>query len=250
MSLIPSGKNNPCPICESATGKCRQGREDLNYWQCMTYTDTKKGEVVGGYRCIGHTRDQLWGQFKLEGINRGGHYEQRILQKNSRTQTQGRTGSIPVSSVPRQVRNQSGRMAANGEDVPSCNEKQGREANHLCNGERDRAIRNLHKHFGLSERHREDLRERGLSNSQIDRQLYFTITPNQKVPFGIPTNLPGIRDGQIKAAGTGYACVAFDAQGKATGWQIRLDSTTDNIALVSLWGEYNQHKSLKPKLCI
>src|SRR4028119_1148484 len=66
MSLIPSGKQNPCPICENATGKCRQGREDSNYWQCMTYSDAKKGEVISGYKCIGLSKNCLWGQFRID----------------------------------------------------------------------------------------------------------------------------------------------------------------------------------------
>lgn len=225
--FTPSRRGNPCPICEDISGKCREHR-DGEIHLCMIYADTRKGEIVAGYKCIGHTRDQLWGQFKLEEIDRGEPYGQRILQRNHRSQTQGRTSSIPVSPVQRQVRNQPDRMAANGENVSSCGEKPGREANHLLNGERDRAIRKLRSHFGLSVRHAEDLRKRGLTDSQIERQLYFSITPNQEVPFGIPTDLPGVKDGQIKAAGTGYACVTFDHQGRATGWQVRLDNATDN----------------------
>jgi hypothetical protein len=67
-----------------------------------------------------------------------------------------------------------------------------------------------------------------LTDAQIENRLYFTINPNQEVPFNIPPNLPGVKDGQIKAAGPGYACVIFDPQGRATGWQIRLDDSTDN----------------------
>jgi putative transposase len=36
----------------------------------------------------------------------------------------------------------------------------------------------------------------------------------------------------------------------AAGQNIRNRGISLIIALVSLWGEYNQHKSLKPKLCI
>src|SRR5919199_4615296 len=66
MSLTPTSKNNACQICEDTAGKCRQGREDQDYWQCMTYADSRKGEIVAGFKCIGHTRDRLWGQFKID----------------------------------------------------------------------------------------------------------------------------------------------------------------------------------------
>ena len=66
MSLTPTNKHNHCPICEDTAGKCRQGREDESYWQCMTYADSRKGEIVNSFKCIGHTRDRLWGQFRID----------------------------------------------------------------------------------------------------------------------------------------------------------------------------------------
>jgi hypothetical protein len=165
----------------------------------MTYADSRKGEIVNGFKCIGHTRDRLWGQFKLD--NSQEWSEQRRLEWQQENQRR---------------RN----------EQASKNEELAKGA--LSIEERDRAIRRLHSHFGLSARHREDLQRRGLSNSQIDHLLYFTITPNQEIPFGIPANFPGVRDGQIKAAAPGYACVTFDPSGKASGWQIRLDDATGN----------------------
>jgi hypothetical protein len=165
----------------------------------MTHADSQKGEIISGFKCIGHTKDRQWAQFKIDNSQ---EWTEQQREEWQRRNDQRRTEQAKDSEQRRQ--------------------------RSLSPVERDQVIRKLHSYFGLSSRHREDLKKRGLTDSQIDRQLYFTITPNQKVPFGIPANLPGIRDGQIKAAGTGYACVAFDAQGKAIGWQIRLDSTTDN----------------------
>lgn len=199
MSLTPTAKSNPCPVCGDTAGKCRQGREDENYWQCMTYADTRKGEIVNGFKCIGHTRDRLWAQFRFDNSQEWSEQQrlewqrenQRRQQQKAREDEELAKGALPIE-------------------------------------DRDRAIRRLHSHLGLSHRHREDLQRRGLTDSQIERQLYFSITPNQQVPFGIPPNLPGVKDARIKAASTGYACVTFDSQGRATGWQIRLDDATDN----------------------
>jgi hypothetical protein len=32
----------------------------------MTYANARKGEIVNGYKCLGHTKDKLWGQFRLD----------------------------------------------------------------------------------------------------------------------------------------------------------------------------------------
>ena len=58
--LLPTTRNNPCPICQKSNGNCRIG--DNNYVQCMTYTD---GDYYSnnGYRYIGNTKDDNWGQY-------------------------------------------------------------------------------------------------------------------------------------------------------------------------------------------
>lgn len=199
MSLTPTNRYNPCQICEDTSGKCRQGREDLSYWQCMTYADAKKGQIVNGFKAIGQILNGLWSQFKPD--NSTEWTEQQRLEWKRENQ-----------------RRQEEKARA----------EQELRANALSTEERDKAIRTLHKDFGLSAVHRTDLQARGLTNEAIERNLYFSITPDQKVPTGIPNNLPGVKFGEIKAAGTGYACVSFDPMGKATGWQIRIDGATEN----------------------
>jgi hypothetical protein len=43
----------PCPVCDSDSGKCR-GKKDhgKEFIQCMTFADTRKGQVINGYKCI------------------------------------------------------------------------------------------------------------------------------------------------------------------------------------------------------
>jgi hypothetical protein len=165
----------------------------------MTYADSRKGEIVSGFKCIGHTRDGLWGQFKFDDSQEWSQQQRfQWQQENQRRRNEqaSKQKELAKSALPIE--------------------------------DRDRAIRKLHSYLGISARHRDDLRSRGLTDDQIDQLLYFTITPNQEVPFGIPANLPGVKDGLIKAAGAGYACVTFDPENRATGWQIRLDDATDN----------------------
>jgi hypothetical protein len=199
MNLIPSNRHNPCPICESTNGKCRQGRKDQDYWQCMTYADISKGEILGGFKCIGPTSCLTWAQFKPDN-SREWSEEKRLEWQQQQHQRQQKE----IAAREKLLKNA------------------------LPIEERDKAIRKLHKHFGLSQRHRDELKNRGLSDEAIDKNLYFSVTPNQKVPIGIPANLPGVKFGEIRGAGSGYACVSFDPQGRATGWQIRLDGATEN----------------------
>lgn len=94
--------------------------------------------------------------------------------------------------------------------------------------QRHKAIRRLHGWFGLGINHRRDLRARGLTDAQIDAGKFFSVYPNQDLPFGIPANLPGVtrRGDKLYTKGTGYVCPSFDSNGLATGWQIRYDNPT------------------------
>jgi hypothetical protein len=54
------------------------------------------------------------------------------------------------------------------------------------------------------------------------------VYPNDDVPPGIPPNLPGVIGGKIAAGGVGIACLAFDSEGRAIGYQIRLENVADS----------------------
>jgi hypothetical protein len=92
--------------------------------------------------------------------------------------------------------------------------------------ERDRAVRKLRRYFGLGSKHRQNLRDRGLSDTQIDSYLAFSVYPDQELPPGIPANLPGVtrRGDKLYAKATGYTCPSFDIEGRVNGWQIRYDN--------------------------
>lgn len=192
---IPTTRNNECPICTDVSGKCRFiDSLDGQFILCWTNSGARLLEIVGEHRCVKESGPTNWATFVAvretnpEDLAR--KRQERDLAK-AREREELAKGALPVEH-------------------------------------RDGAIRTLHRHFGLSVRHREDLRKRGLNDTQIESRLYFTINPNQEIPFGIPANLPGVRDNQIKAAAPGYACVSFAPGHKASGWQIRLDDATDN----------------------
>jgi hypothetical protein len=107
-----------------------------------------------------------------------------------------------------------------------------REREHAKNAlsipDRDKALRRLSQSLGLSRRHKQSLLDRGLSESAIESGLFFSIYPDDPVPADIPRNLPGVINGKIAASGVGIACLAFDGEGRAIGYQIRLENVTDS----------------------
>ena len=56
----------------------------------------------------------------------------------------------------------------------------------------DIAIRKLARYLGLTSEHRQQLRDRGLNDDQINQGLFFSIAENQEIPPGIPPNCPGV----------------------------------------------------------
>jgi hypothetical protein len=94
--------------------------------------------------------------------------------------------------------------------------------------DRNRAIKKLHKYLGLGSKHRENLRERSLTDAQIEAGYFFSIHLNQELPPGIPANLPGVIRGKLATKVSGFACPAFDVHGRLIGWQLRVDNATDN----------------------
>lgn len=101
-------------------------------------------------------------------------------------------------------------------------------AQSLSVDERDRNIRRIHAQIGLSTRHRQLLRDRGLTDAQIDAGKYFSIAPWQEVT-GINSQLAGVDlDGRKLLIGQlGYACPVWDVQGRIIGWQTRFDDATN-----------------------
>lgn len=94
--------------------------------------------------------------------------------------------------------------------------------------ERDRNIRKIHAQLGLSTRHRQNLRDRGLTPAQIDAGKYFSIAPWCEVQ-GINPRLAGVDlDGRKLLIGqSGFACPVWDVQGRIIGWQTRFDDDSD-----------------------
>ena len=95
----------------------------------------------------------------------------------------------------------------------------------------DAGIRQMHRFIGLTTKDKEHLKtQRGLTDEQIAKGLYFSVGSYQELPSGIPANFPGVdwTGRNLTNRYPGIACVLFNPEGNAIGLQLRvLDSTEE-----------------------
>ncbi len=199
LGLIPSSTSNPCPVCDNTSGKCRQGKKDPDYWQCMTFAGTRKGEEIGNWKCLGDTSDQMWAQFKPD--NKVEWTEERrrewLAQKQARREKTQRE----------QARTDAQRLKRA-----------------LSAIDRDKGYRRLLGSLELSPLDREDLIRRGMNPTTISSGLFRSVEAGQLLNgFFLNNRLPGISSHSEKlVTGTGYLCPIPDLEERIIGCQIRL----------------------------
>jgi hypothetical protein len=194
MRLTPTSRNNPCVICEDTGGKCRQGKQDQDYWQCMTYADAKKGEIIGGFKCIGHSKNGMWAQFKPD---------------NSQNWTQQQRFEWQQENQRRQ------------QQKASDNEQ--RRQRSLLAVERDKGYRQLLSELTLHPDDRADLVRRGFSHAQIELSSFRSIGRYQQLQGHYSELLPGIsRNNRLVIRDEGYLCPIRNADGLIVACQVRL----------------------------
>lgn len=194
MSLTPTNRNNPCPICEDVAGKCRQGREDEQYWQCMIYADSRKGEIVKGFKCIGHTRDRLWAQFKLDNSQEWND-KQRIewQSENQRRQRE------------------------------KAKEHEERRRRSLSALQRHEQYTRLLRELTLHPDDRADLIRRGFTHEQIELAGFKSIGRYQQLRSQYSELLPGMANSsQLVIREEGYLCPIRNLDGLIVACQVRL----------------------------
>ena len=186
-------RSNPCPVCGEASPDCRYST-DGKLILCHSHIDFDPQHPDWDY--LGVASNGVWGKFVP-----------RKDRDFDRTEWEAKKLERERSRLERQKNH-----AKNALSIP----------------DRDKSLRKLSQSLGLSRRHRQALLDRGLSESAIKSGLFFSIYPNDPVPPGIPPNLPGVINGKIAAGGVGIACLAFDSEGRAIGYQIRLENVTDS----------------------
>jgi hypothetical protein len=222
MSLTPTSRSNSCAICEDTGGKCRQGREDLSYWQCMIYVDAKKGEIIGGFKCIGHSKNGMWAQFKPNNSTEWTQ-QQRIewQQENQRRQQQ------------------------------KASEHEQRRRRSLSAVDRDKAYRQLLSELTLHPDDKADLLQRGFSHSQIELSGFRSIERYHQLQGCYSDLLPGVnRNNQLIIRDEGYLCPIRNTEGLIVACQVRLRTLPNTESSRYRWlSGHGQVLHLYPKGC-
>ena len=186
-------RSNPCPVCGEASPDCRYST-DGELVLCHSHIDYDPQHPEWHYVRV--SSNGVWGVFvprKSEAFDRT-EWESKKLQRER-------------DQLERQKEH-----AKNALSIP----------------DRDKSLRKLSQSLGLSRRHQKALLDRGLSESAIEQGLFFSVYPNDDVPPSIPPNLPGVINGKIASGGVGIACPAFDGEGRAIGYQVRLDNVSES----------------------
>jgi hypothetical protein len=178
----------------------------------MTYTDSRKGEVIAGYKCIGHTKDRLWGQFKFDNSQEWSAQQRLEWQRE----------------------NQRRRNEKAEEDGK-------RRRRSLSAAERHEQYTRLLSDLTLHPDDRADLVRRGFTHQQIELSGVKSVECYQQLQNQFSTLLPGIspngRNLIIKHGG--YLCPVRDADGFIVACQVRLRALPD--------GESNRYRWLSSK---
>lgn len=209
MRFISTKFNNPCPICQDISGDCRTTQDNLVL--CHSYIEEDSG--LAGWKWRKPSENGVWG---VHIFDDGKEYDRQQYQRH------------------RELRKAQER-----------NKKQFLTDNALDADGRERAIRKLARHLGLRDCHRQDLKTRGLSECEIEAGLFFSIDPWTSFSLNLPENLPGIhyRGGRLATKDTGYACPIFDKQGRAIGWQLRVEGVTKGNKYKWAKGTFSSHLS-------
>ncbi|MEQ8464009.1 plasmid replication protein, CyRepA1 family [Coleofasciculus sp. E1-EBD-02] len=199
LGLIPSSTSNPCPICDNTSGKCRQGKKDPDYWQCMTFAGTRKGETCGNWKCLGDTSDQMWAQFKPD---------------NSTEWTEERRREWEAQKQARREKAQREQARTDAQRLKRA----------LSAIDRDKGYRRLLRSLELSPLDRENLIRRGMNPTTISSGLFRSVEAGQLLDgFFLDNRLPGISShGEKLVTEAGYLCPIPDLEERIIGCQIRL----------------------------
>jgi len=192
MSLKPVIE---CRLC-GLKGKCREHLDNPNQFLCMTFADIRKGEVISGYKCTGHTKDGTWAMFALDNSQ---EWSQEQHEKWEREKQQRKAKQKAEDKRRRQES--------------------------LTIKERDRQYRKLLSELTLSEADRADLKKRGFTDDEIALCGYKSVTQYQQLQKQYSSLLPGVStSGKSLICGDGYLLPVRNGDGLIVGLQIRLRS--------------------------
>lgn len=203
-SLYPTNRKNPCPVCENTTGNCRTHVEE-ELILCMTYADTKKFEIISGYKCLGIDKSGLWSQFipvELDTYQQNQQYNPELIAKTDREKAE--------------------KKAKEQRDFET-------RINQTLPPElRDKDYSRLLDELEVHPDDKAVLLAKGLTEDQIERSGFKSVARYQKLTGKYHTGLPGINQhNQVIADDPGYLIPVRNYDRSITKLDFRLRNPVD-----------------------
>lgn len=203
-------KGADCPICNGAKKNCRQS-QDTNLVHCRSSEANPpdwiyRGEDKFGFGIWASASDvESWNEEKREERLR----EQELAKKQREQQ------------------------------------ERERQAQALSDEERDVIIRKILSQLSLSDRHRQQLRDRGLTDRQIKDGYYRSLDQWQKLKSSVSDRLAGVKLGgkSLVNFGSGILCPIPNRKGLFVAWQIRQDDNSDSKYI---WAASEKNRQNRP----
>ena len=179
-------KRHDCPVCQGTKKDCRQNQQ-TTLIHCRDISANPIDYVFRGQDALGFGMWAYKADVQQWNQEQREQWQREKLANQSRRLAHHAKTSLPIESV-------------------------------------DLSIRKLARYLGLTSEHRQQLRDRGLTDEQIEKGLFFSIAESQEIPPGIPPNFPGVdwSGKKLFTPSPGIACPAFNSEEKAIGYQIRL----------------------------
>lgn len=186
-SLRATNRNNPCQVCGDITGKCRHNNETGDYL-CMINAEAKKFEIINGYKCIAHTKDNMWAIFTE-------HVENHRYSPNFK--------KARIETKPK--------------------ENDNLKISTLSELEKHDQYSKLLDELSLHPLDHADLKRRGFTDDEIKLNNFKSVSKYQMLTGSYSFELPGLNNSnQINVKGDGYLCPIRNYDGLLVGFQIRL----------------------------
>lgn len=188
--LTATSKNNPCPICQDHTGRCRISSDNLVL--CHQFFDSDSG--AAGYRFVKPANNPRWGIHAPE-------KERQFSDTESRAEWRARRERERL-------------------------EREADLAARLSPLGRHLAYKILSRQLTLSQQDRDKLLQRGISPEQIERLGYRSVKPRQSLSTHVDPKLPGISsDGRHLTINNDAIIFPIpNRDGWIIGWQYRQSS--------------------------
>ncbi|MBD2527454.1 plasmid replication protein, CyRepA1 family [Nostoc sp. FACHB-133] len=189
--LTTSSPSQECPVCGDISHKCRHG-DEINL--CMSFADAKLGEIINGYKLLKHSKDGMWGVFKLDNSQEWSdeQREQWQLDRKRRKQQQKFENDL-------------------------------RQQKSLSAIERDQEYRKFLDELTLHPEDEKELLRRGFTHREIELGGWKSVDRYHQLKQKYNNLLPGISlNGQVILTNSGWLCPVRNKDGLIVGIQVRL----------------------------